>query len=105
MALTSATQHAMFLRQLMLELHQDSGSAVTIHEDNQSCTALSKNNMTTCRSKHTDVRYHFCRDKEECGDIEVKYCATKDMLDDALAKPLVSERHKKLCNAVMGLHE
>jgi hypothetical protein len=27
------------------------------------------------------------------------------MLADALTKPLMSERHKKLCNAVMGLHE
>jgi hypothetical protein len=46
MAMTSATQEAMFLRQLMLQLHQYSGSAVTIHEDNESCIALSKNSMT-----------------------------------------------------------
>jgi hypothetical protein len=52
-----------------------------------------------------DVRYHFCREKVESGDIEVKYCATEDMLADALTKPLVSERHKKLCTAIMGLHE
>jgi hypothetical protein len=104
MALTIATQEAMFLRQLMLELHQDSGTAITIHEDNednQSCIALNKNNMTTGRSKHMDVMYHFCREKVESGDIEVKYCAT----EDALTKPLVSERRKKLCTTVMGLHE
>jgi hypothetical protein len=52
-----------------------------------------------------DVRYQFCREKVESGDIEVKYCAREDMLADALTKSLVSERHKKLCNAVMGLHE
>jgi hypothetical protein len=60
----------------MLELHQDSGSAVNIHEDNHSCIAISKNSMTTRRSKHMDVRYHFYRKKVESGDIEVKYCAT-----------------------------
>jgi hypothetical protein len=59
MALTNATQEAMLLRQLMHELHQDSDSAVTIHEDNQSCIALSQNIMTTGRSKHMDVRYHL----------------------------------------------
>jgi hypothetical protein len=89
----------------MLELHHDSGSAVTIHADNQSCIALSKNIMTTGRSKHMDVRYHLYREKVESGDIEVKYCATEDMLADALPKPLVSDRHKKLCYTVMGLHE
>jgi hypothetical protein len=63
MALTSATQEAMFLRQFMLELQQDSGSVVTIHEDNQSYIALRKSIMTTGRSKHMDVRCHFCREK------------------------------------------
>ena len=103
MALTAATQEAMFLKQLLHEIHQDSGSPVTIHEDNQSCIALSKNSMTTGRSKHMDVRYHFCREKVESGDIEVQYCATENMLADVLTKPLVSARHGKLCNAIMGL--
>jgi hypothetical protein len=34
MALTAATKEAMFLKQLLHEFHQDSGSAITIHEDN-----------------------------------------------------------------------
>jgi hypothetical protein len=59
MALTAATQEAVFFKQLLHEFHQDSGSAITIHQDNHSCVALSKNSMTTIRSKHMDVRYHF----------------------------------------------
>jgi len=105
MALTAATQEAMFLKQLMHELHQGPGSPITIHEDNQSCIALSKNNMTTGRSKHMDVRYHFCREKVESGDIKVEYCATEDMLADVLTKPMPSARHNKLCTAIMGLQE
>jgi hypothetical protein len=46
----------MLLKQLLHEIHQDSGLDITIHEDNQSCIALSKNSMTTGRSKHMDVR-------------------------------------------------
>jgi hypothetical protein len=103
MAVTTATQEAMFLKQLLHECHQGSGSTITIHEDDQSCIALSKNSMTTGRSKHMDARYHFCREKVESGDIEVQYCATENMLDDVLTKPLVSARHNKLCNAIMGL--
>jgi hypothetical protein len=99
----AATQEAMFLKQLFHEFHQDSGSAITIHEDNQSCTAPSKNSMTTRRSKHMDVRHHFCREKVESGDLEVEYCATENMLADVLTKPLVSARHSKLSNAIMGL--
>jgi hypothetical protein len=101
--LTAATQEAMFLKQLLHEFHQDSGSPITIHEDNPSRIALSKNSMTTGRSKHMDVRYHLCREKVKSGDIEVQYSATENMLADVLTKPLVSARHGKLCNTIMGL--
>jgi hypothetical protein len=104
MVLTATTEEAMFFKQLLHEFQQDSGSVITIHEGNQSCVALSKNNMTTGRNKHMDVRDHFCRGKVESGDIEVQYCATENMLADVLHKPLVvSARHSKLCNAIMGL--
>jgi kynurenine formamidase len=88
---------------MLHEFHQDSGFAITIYEDNQNCIALSKNSMTNGRSKHMDVRYHLCREKLEIGDIEVQYCATENMLADVLTKPLVSARHSKLCNTIMGL--
>jgi hypothetical protein len=91
------------LKQMLHEDHQDSRSPITIHEDTQSCIALSKNSMTTGRSKHMDVRYHFCREKGESGDIEVQYCATESMLADVLTKPFVSAKHNKLCNAIMGM--
>jgi hypothetical protein len=32
-----------------------------------------------------------------------QYCPTEDMLADVLTKLLVSARHGKLCNAIMGL--
>jgi hypothetical protein len=63
MALTAATQEAMFLKQLLHEFHQYFGSSITIHEDNRSCIALSKNSITTGRSKHMDVRYYYGREK------------------------------------------
>jgi hypothetical protein len=94
MALIAATREAMFLKQVLHEFHQDSGSPITIHDDNQSCIAL---------SKHMDVTYHFCREKVESGDIDVQYCATENMLADVLTKPLVSSRHSMLCNVIMGL--
>jgi hypothetical protein len=71
-ALTAATQEAKFLKQVLHELHQDPGSAVTIHEDKHRCIALNKNSMTTRRSKHMDMECHFCMNKVVNGDIEVR---------------------------------
>jgi hypothetical protein len=100
MALIAATLEVMFLKQMLLEFHQDSGSAIAIHEDNQRCIALSKNSMTSGRGKDMDVRYHFYLEKVDSGDIEVQYCATENMLAVVLTKPLVSAKHNKLCNAI-----
>jgi hypothetical protein len=61
--------------------------------------------MRTGRSKHIDVRCHFCREKVEIGDFKVRYCATENMLADVLTKPLASVRDNNLCIAIMGLLE
>jgi hypothetical protein len=103
MALIAATQEAVFWKQMLHEFHQDSKSAIPIHEGNQSSIVLRKNIMTNGRSKHLDVRSHFCWEKVESGDIEVQYCARENMIADVLTKPLVSAKHSKLCNAIMGL--
>ena len=105
MALTAATQEAVFLRQLLQEMGQPPASGTLIHEDNQSCIALCKNTMTTGRSKHIEVKMHFCREKQESGEIVVDYCPTEEMLADGLSKPLAGERHKKLFRSVMGSSE
>jgi hypothetical protein len=52
-----------------------------------------------------NVKYHFCREKVERGDIEVHYCATYDMMDGVLTKRLVSGRHEKRTYAIIGFHE
>jgi hypothetical protein len=89
---------------LVYELHKVYGYAVTIHEDHQRFIALSKSIMPTGRSKHKNVRCHFCREKAESGDIEVKHCTSENMLAYVLIKPWVNGRHTQLCHAIMGLH-
>ena len=102
MALTAAAQEALFLRQLLEQMGQPQASGTVLHEDNQSCIALCKNTMTTGRSKHIDVKMHFCREKQESGEIVVKYCPTEVMLADALTKPLAADKHGQLTKAIMG---
>ena len=41
-------------------------------EDNKGCIALATNNvMTTGKTKHIDVKYHFLRDLFESGKLEL----------------------------------
>ena len=102
MALCAATQEAMFVRQLLADLGQQQSEPSVMMDDNQGCIALSKNTMTTKRSKHINVRYHYCREKVAAGDILVVYCPTADMLADVLTKPLPRDRHVKLVLVIFG---
>lgn len=104
MALSATTQEAVFLQQLLKEMGMTQ-ECVILHEDNQGCIALCKNSMTTGRSKHIDIKYHFCREKVESGQIRVECCATEDMLAGVLTKPLCGPQHIKLATRLMGRSE
>ena len=59
MALSAATQEAMWLRRLLTELKCNTESPTTIHEDNQSAMALAQNSVFHARSKHIDIRHRY----------------------------------------------
>ena len=48
------------------------------------------------RTKHIDVKYHFIRDQQANGKIDVRYVATQEQLADMFTKPLAALRFKEL---------
>jgi hypothetical protein len=50
------------------------------------------------RTKHIAIRYHFLRDHQQRGDIEIAYVSTKEQLVDIFTKPLDEKTFTKLRN-------
>jgi hypothetical protein len=50
------------------------------------------------RTKHIDIRYHFLRDHQQKGDIEIAYVNTQNQLADIFTKPLDEKTFSKLRN-------
>jgi hypothetical protein len=50
------------------------------------------------RTKHIAIRYHFLRDHQQNGDIEIAYVSTKEQLADIFTKPLDEKTFTKLRN-------
>ncbi len=73
-----------------------------IIEGNQACIALSRNSIVNNRSKHIDITYHFNREKVESGEVDLKYCPTKEMIADVMTKPLPAPQHRELTMLMMG---
>jgi hypothetical protein len=46
-------------------------------------------------TKHIDIRYHFLRDHQQRGDIEIAYVNTKNQLVDIFTKPLDEKTFSK----------
>lgn len=102
MAMSSAAQEALYLRQLHDELGQRQNNPVIIHCDNQSAIKLSMNDGYLPRSKHIDIRYHFLKDHVNNRLVNFCYVKGENMIADNLTKGTTAEKHM-YCLSNMGL--
>ena len=87
-ALSSATQEAVWLRSLMGDLGRQLDAPTIIYEDNQGAVELAKNAKYHNRTKHIDICHHFVRERVISNEIQVIYCPTRDMIADIMTKGL-----------------
>ena len=100
-SLCSGLKEAIWLRRLVsnLDLTPALGKEpITIMVDNQGAIDLAKNGSVNRRTKHIDVRYHFCRQAVEDKLVTLKYCPTNVMGADVLTKPLGRLKLEELIN-------
>lgn len=96
-----AAREAVWLRRLDKELGGGDGP-VKMLGDNQGSLAMMRNPISSTRTKHIAVCYHFVRDKVAEGVLSVSHVPTEEMAADALTKPLRMDAHER-CRAKMGL--
>jgi len=101
MALCSAVQEAIHLRQLFKDLGYAQNQPTIIYEDNQGCIALVGNPVFHKRTKHIDIRYHFIRERVASKEVEIQYMPTELQLADLLTKGLPKPRTQILRKAIM----
>lgn len=95
-ALSTATQEAIWLRRLLADMGEPPEGPTEIYEDNQGAISMAKNPVGHARTKHIDIRYHFVRERVQDGAITLKYIGTDEMVADILTKPLPKHRFEKL---------
>ena len=102
MVLAVAVRDCGFIKQLLLSLGIVLEKATKMFEDNTGCISLANNPMTTGKTKHIDVRYHFIRDMAKSGSIQLVWCTTEDMLAGAPTKfSLLTVTHQRLILLMM----
>jgi transposase InsO family protein len=94
-AASSACQ-CIWLRNVLNYLGVKQEGSTIINCDNSSSIKLSRNPIMHGRCKHIDVRYHFLRDLNKDGIIELKFCKSQDQLADIMTKALKVDSFSKL---------
>ena len=88
-AMADAVKDALFVRDVLGFLVPGKGDkCITVREDNEGAISLVNNPLSSSRSRHIDVRYHFLREKARDKDITVKHVRTADQHADGMTKPL-----------------
>ena len=95
-ALSQATQEAIWLRRLLSDLGCKADGPTLIKEDNQGAIEIARNPKFHNRTKHIDMTFHFIRERIASKDIKVEYCSTHDMIADIMTKALPKDRFEKL---------
>ena len=91
-ALSSATQEAVWLGRLLSDIKASPQIPIGIKEDNQGTIAVARNPISHNRTKHIDIKFHYVREALEDGIIDLTYCPTEQMTADILTKPLTRQR-------------
>ena len=102
MALTNATQEALFLEMLLKDFGFDTHRPISISGDNKGSIDLSKNSSSNDRSKHIDIKHHFVREKYSEGIINFHHVPTDENVADLFTKPATKPKLIKFQQLLFG---
>lgn len=103
MAMSAATQEAIWIRNMHNEVYGTRGliGTINIHGDNKSALALSdKTTAYHPRTKHIDIRHHFIRDAVIDNVVKFSYLKTDNMIADNLTKAVSVQQHTICCKGM-----
>ena len=83
-----AVAEAVWLRQLLVELHRPLDRASIVYCDNISAIYMASNPVQHRRTKHIEIDIHFVREKVALGKVRVLHVPTRAQFADIFTKGL-----------------
>lgn len=105
MAACAVTERLMFITNLLTFLNvfkAPSTLPITVHSDSTSCIAIAKNPMSTKRTRHIEIKYHYVREQVQRGFIKFIKVPNPQQLADVFTKADTDGDRAELNAKVMG---
>ena len=77
---------------------------IKVFVDNDGAFSLANNPLSSARTKHIDVRFHFLRELTRSKTISVEYDPSKEQRADILTKAVTGAIFKEHKDFLMNLH-
>ena len=94
-AVSEAVKEILFVAQVLLDLEVPVHTPVTVRVDNMGAIFMSGNASSSARTRHVDTRWHFVRELQDQGAIEVVFVKTDENLADGYTKNIGSETYER----------
>ena len=99
-------KEALFVRAVLSFIAPETcGASIKVLEDNQGTKALVEHPLSSARSKHIDVRFHFIRELFKACKISVEYVGSAEQHADILTKALSRANFRYHRKHLMNLAE
>ena len=92
-AVSEAVKEILFVAQVLLDLEVPVHTPVTVRVDNMGAIFMSGNASSSARTRHVDTRWHFVRELQDQGAIEVVFVKTDENLADGFTKNIGSDTY------------
>ena len=89
---SKATSQVIWLRRIFEDIGEKQKKRIVLYCDNKSAIAIAKNPVSHERSNHISIKYHFIREAQKKGEIQLHYCQTGEQLADIFTKELHREK-------------
>jgi hypothetical protein len=92
-AASESVKEILFVVQVLIDLGVPVKTPITVRVDNMGAVFMTENASSSARTRHVDTRWHFVRELQEQGVIEVVFVRTTENLADGFTKNVPSEIH------------
>ncbi|KAK9756213.1 hypothetical protein RND81_01G081400 [Saponaria officinalis] len=103
-AACAAVNQAIWLRKVLKDMGKEQFTSTRLLCDSMSAIAIAKNPVCHKRTKHFKIKYHFVRDSQREGEINLEYCPPQEQLANIFTKALPKQKFEEL-RSKLGMPE